>query len=135
MRSLRRRSRNKLPPHLLWEDTAEILTIELFDKDYLNMISSLTLPCIFVDGHAKMVSSVLNCDFVSMENFTASTALTLRLIDCAAKTIGFVGDKDHCSSFYMRWPASTTAISEVGLPDSGSNSILEQGSDSYGDPD
>lgn len=99
------------------------------------MISSLTLPCIFVDGHAKMVSSVLNCDFVSMENFAASTALTLRLIDCAAKTIGFVGDKDHCSSFYMRWPASTTAIPEVGLPDSGSNSILEQGSDSYGDPD
>ena len=125
----------KLPPHLLLEQTAAVLTIELFDKDYLDMIGSLGLPCVVVDGHARMVRSVLKCDFLSMENFAASTALTQRVIDAGAKTIGFVGDKEHCSSFYMRWLACHTAVTEAKLQPPEAYSILESDDEPYGEPD
>lgn len=123
----------KLPPHFQLENTAGILGIELFDKDYQDMICALGIPCVFVDGPARMVGSLLNCDRISMENFAASSALTRRLIETGAKRIGFVGDKDHCGSFYMRWLACRTITEEAGLSFLTECSILAEDSDRYGD--
>lgn len=125
----------KLPPHLSLESTAGILGIELFDKEYQDMICSLDLPCVFVDGPAHMIGSLLNCDRISMENFAASSALTRHLIEAGARRIGFVGDKEHCGSFYMRWLACRTVIEEAGLAFPVECSILAKDGDYYGDPD
>ena len=125
----------RLPPHLLLEDTAGLLGIELFDKGYQDMICSLGIPCTFVDGHARMVGSLLNCDCISMENVAASAALTARLMAAGAKKIGFVGDKEHCSSFYMRWLGCRTALEDAGLTLSDDCSILAEDGDYYGDTD
>ena len=67
----------RLPPHLLLEETAGFLGIELFDREYQAMICSLGIPCVFVDGHARLVGSLLSCDCISMENVAASAALTV----------------------------------------------------------
>ena len=125
----------RLPPHLLLEETAGFLGIELFDREYQAMICSLGIPCVFVDGHARLVGSLLNCDCISMENVAASAALTERLIAAGAKEIGFVGDKAHCSSFYMRWLGCRTALEEAGLTLSDDCSILAEDGDHYGDAD
>ncbi len=124
-----------IPPHLSLVSTAGILGIELFDKEYQDMICSLDIPCVFVDGPAHMVGSLLDCDRISMENFAASSALTRRLIEAGAKRIGFVGDKEHCGSFYMRWLACRTVVEEAGLAFPTECSILAEDSDRYGDPD
>ena len=126
-------AQKKLPPHFQPENTAGILGIELFDKDYQDMICALGIPCVFVDGPARMVGSLLNCDRISMENFAASSALTRRLIETGAERIGFVGDKDHCGSFYMRWLACRTVTEEAGLSFLSECSILAEDSDRYGD--
>ena len=125
----------RLPPHLLLEETAGFLGIELFDREYQAMICSLGIPCVFVDGHARLVGSLLSCDCISMENVAASAALTERLIAAGAKEIGFVGDRKHCSSFYMRWLGCRTALEEAGLTLSDACSILAEDGDQYGDTD
>lgn len=125
----------KMPPHLLLEETAGFLGIELFDKLYLDMICSLGLPCVLVDSPVECMSSLMNCDFISMENFAATAALTRRMIAAGAKRIGFVGDRNHCSSFYKRWLGCREAQREAGMELSDDYSIVESDSDLYGDPE
>ena len=123
----------KLPPHLDLEDTAAVLCIELFDKAYQEMVSMLCLPCVFVDGYANANRAILNCDFVTMENFAAVINMTDRMIDAGARRIGFVGDKEHCNSFSERWTGFVTAMTAKGLPIDQALCILDPDGPEYGD--
>lgn len=128
-------AQQKLPPHLLLKDTAGILTIELFDREYQDMVCSLGIPCVFIDGYAHIMRNVPKCDYVTMENNASINVLTQHLINTGAKTIGFVGDKEHCSSFYLRWLSCNNALWLSGLPLSDPYSILEPDNSPYSDPD
>ena len=125
----------KLPPHLNLEETTGFLGIELFDKGYLDMICSLGKPTVFVDGHAQIKRTLMNCDFVSMENTASETAIVTRMLEAGAKTIGFVGDIEHCNSFYERWLGYYIGLAAKGLTIDRSLCILAKDSDSYGDTD
>ena len=124
-----------LPPHLLLTDTAGILGIELFDKGYLDMLCSVGLPTIFVDGFADAGRAVLRGDMISMENYSSTIALTQRMIAAGAKTIGFVGDIKHCLSFEERWLGYCAAMQDAGLSPDKDCSILAKDSELYGNPD
>lgn len=124
----------RLPPHLDLEETAGILGIELFDRAYLESVCALGKPTVFVDGYPHAAESPINCDFVSMENLASETALVGRMIRSGAKTIGFVGDKNHCNSFYERWVGSCNALREAGLSVREDLSILAEDGEYYGDP-
>ena len=125
----------KLPSHLLLEETAGFLGIELFNKSYLDMICSLGLPCVFVDTPVDLMGAIMNCDFIAMENFAATATMTRRMIAAGAKRIGFVGDRNHCGSFYKRWLGYREAQKEAGLEHTDDYSIVEPDSDMYGDPE
>ena len=124
----------RLPPHLDLEETAGILGIELFDRPYLESVCALGKPTVFVDGYPHAAESPINCDFVSMENLASETALVGRMIQSGAKKIGFVGDKNHCNSFYERWVGCCSALREAGLPIREDLSILAEDGEYYGDP-
>ena len=123
----------ELPPHLLVEQIAAILVIELFDREYLDMICSLQKPTVFVDGYARMSAAPLGCDFISMENVSSETALVRRMIAAGARRLGFVGDCEHCNSFYERHAAFRAVLGEAGLPYDPSLCILAPDSELYGD--
>ena len=123
----------KLPPHLELDDTAAIQCIELFDKDYQDMVVSLGIPCVFVDGYANAARAIMNCDFVTMENFASVIALTGRMISAGAKRLGFVGDIKHCNSFSMRWTGFERAMEAAGLPIDRALCILAPDGPEYGD--
>lgn len=123
----------RLPPHLDLSDTAAVLCIELFDRTYLDMVVGLGLPCVFVDGAAHGSRSVMTCDYVSMENYAAVISMTDRMIAAGAKTIGFVGDKEHCNSFSERWTGYFAALSLAGLAIDPLVSILDPDGEQYGD--
>ena len=124
----------RLQPHLDLEETAGILGIELFDRAYLESVCAMGKPTVFVDGYPHAAESPINCDFVSMENLTSETALVGRMIRSGAKKIGFVGDKNHCNSFYERWVGCCSALREAGLPVREDLSILAEDGEYYGDP-
>ena len=122
----------RLPPGLDLERTAGILGIELFDREYLDMICSLKKPTVFVDGYARACKAPIACDFVSMENIVSETALVNRMITAGARRLSFVGDIEHCNSFYERWVGFCAALAEAGLPLCRDLCILKEDSELYG---
>ncbi len=125
----------QLPSHLSLEQTAGILAIELFDKEYHELLCSLGLPVLFVDAFYGATLTVLQCDILSMENLSSAYALCSHLIAAGAKNIGFVGDIKHCSSFHSRWQGFCAAMDDAGLSVNSSLCILDRDSDQYGDPE
>ena len=124
----------KLPPHFNAKETAGILGIELFDRDYLEMICSLNLPTVFVDGYAHAGESLMDCDCICMESFASESRLVRHMIAAGARRIGFVGDREHCNSFYERWLGYRLAMEKADLPVDEALCILDKDSDAYGDP-
>jgi len=123
----------RLPPHLDLEQTGGLLGIELFDRAYLDMICSLGKPTVFVDGFARASMAPIGCDYVSMENLASESALVKQMIKGGARRIGFVGDAEHCNSFYERWLGFCLALGEAGLTVERELCILDPDSDLYGD--
>lgn len=124
-----------LPSYFSLDEISGILTVELFDRDYTQMICNLGIPVLLVDSYADAPSDLLNCDLVYMENFASSCALTAQMIASGAKTLGFVGDINHCTSFRERWYGFQNTIVKNGLPLDKSLCILADDSSPYGEVD
>lgn len=127
--------KKQLPPHFIPDQTTGIVAIELFDADYLEMICSLGLPTVVIDSPAHSLIHFYPCDFVSMENVASVSAVMKRLIALGARRIGFVGDKEHCGSFYERWFGYRMALEQAGLKMDVSLCILAPDASPYNDPD
>lgn len=125
----------RLPPHLSLEQIAGILGIELFDRDYLDMLCGIGLPAIFIDAYSGANTSLLNCDLISMENTASTIALIKHLISAGARHIGFIGDADHCNSFHERWIGFGSAIADAGLTLDRSICILDKDGPQYSNLD
>lgn len=124
-----------LPHHFAQEELSGIVTIELFDRDYILMLCKLGLPVMLIDSYVDASRELLQCDIVSMENYASSILLTERMIKAGAKSIGFVGDIDHCSSFRERWNGFCAAMADAQLPIDKSLCVLKKDSLAYGDVD
>lgn len=123
----------RLPDHISVENTAGILVIELFDKGYHDMLCGLDIPVLFVDTYFGSHTTSMRCDVISMENLPSSYALTSHVISAGASNLGFVGDIQHCNSFYERWLGFCAALDNAGLSLDKRLCILEQDSAQYGD--
>lgn len=126
---------NTLPSHFALEEIAAIITIELFDRDYTEMLCDLGVPVLLIDSYTRAPGELMRCDLVYMENYASSIALTSRMIEQGAKSIGFVGDINHCSSFHERWNGFRTAMQDAELPVDKSVCILADDSEPYGEVD
>lgn len=125
----------RLPAPIAPEQTAGIMGIELFDKDYLDMLCHLGLPAIFVDAYCGANTSLLHFDLISMENIASTIALTQHVLSAGARRIGFVGDIDHCNSFHERWIGFCTALTGAGISLNRELCILERDDPKqYSDP-
>ena len=105
----------KLPENISLEQTAAIIAMELFDREYMRMLNSLGLPTLFVDKFSGSSMTIMESDWITMENFASSVAITMHLIEQGAKRIGFVGDPEHCNSFHERWLALNLTLQEKGM--------------------
>lgn len=124
-----------LPPHFVLQEISGILAIELFDRDYTQMVCNLGLPTLFIDSYAGAPGELMRCDLVYMENYASSIALTQRQIQAGAREIGFVGDISHCSSFRERWNGYRAALDDAGLSVRRELCILADDIQPYGDVD
>ena len=123
----------KFPARFDPEQTTGILGIELFDREYIDMICSLNVPTVFVDGYPGIGETLINCDIISMENIVSETTLVERMIAAGGKSFGFVGDIEHCNSFYERWIGFCRALEKAGLPVDKDLCILEKDGLQYED--
>lgn len=124
-----------LPSHFTLNDISGIIMIELFDRDYTEMICGLGLPVLLVDSFTHGPQELMDCDLLYMENYASTIALTSRMIKNGAKTLGFVGDRNHCNSFSERWDGFRTALERHQIPVDISLCIMADDSEPYGEVD
>lgn len=82
-----------------------IMCIEMFDWDYDQMLCGLDVPILFVDGPAKRSGRSLPADQLYMDNTTEITRFVNDMLEKGFTKIGFVGNYDHCQSFFERYTA------------------------------
>lgn len=128
-------SAKELPTHFVSGEISGIVTIELFDYAYTQMLCGLGIPVMLIDSYTRAPGDLMQCDMVYMENYASSIALTSRMIDAGAKHIGFVGDVNHCSSFRERWNGYRAALSDAQLQLDYDVCILSNDSEPYGEVD
>ena len=93
-----------------------IIWVEMFDRAYDEMICDLGLPVLFVDGPNKRDGIDLPADQLYMENTTAITRFVNDMLLRGRRKIGFIGDYEHCQSFYERYTAFRYAMLMADVP-------------------
>ena len=109
-------ARRTLPFTFDPEQAVAILCIEMFDREYDEMICGLGLPVLFVDGPNKRAGIDLPADQLYMDNTTAITRFINDMLARGKRRIGFIGDYEHCQSFFERYAAFRCAMLMAGVP-------------------
>ena len=99
-----------LPITFSAERTRAILCIEMFDYDYDEMLCSLGLPVLFVDGPVKRYGRSLNADQLYMDNTTEVVRFVYTMLERGYDRLGFIGNYEHCQSFFERYTAFRGAM-------------------------
>lgn len=93
-----------------------IICVEMFDRAYDEMICGLGLPVLFVDGPNKRDGIDLPADQLYMDNTTAITRFVNDMLVRGRQRIGFIGDFEHCQSFFERYTAFRYAMLLANAP-------------------
>ena len=93
-----------------------IICVEMFDRAYDEMICGLGLPVLFVDGPNKRDGIDLPADQLYMDNTTAITRFVNDMLVRGKRRIGFIGDYEHCQSFFERYTAFRYAMLMANVP-------------------
>lgn len=104
-----------LPPSFKKEKASAVLCVEIFNEAYADMICSLDIPVLFVDGPCRYNRRSVNADLLMMGNFTEITQFIHDKAALGLKRFGFIGDYTHCQSFYERYSAFQVALIREGL--------------------
>ena len=98
------------------ERTSAIICIEVFNLAYADMICAQGLPVLFVDGPVRHCGRQLHADQLYMDNSTEISRFISVMLEKGYRRIGFLGDTEHCQSFFERYVAFRTAMLLAGVP-------------------
>ena len=115
----------KLPSNFQTELIDAIICIEMFDANYSNFICKLGIPTLFIDCPTTKECPNLESDILLMENYNSVYTVTKNLINNGCKNISFVGDPNHCQSFYERWQGYCSALLDYNIQLDKSTCILD----------
>ncbi len=91
-----------------------IICIEMFDRAYDEMVCGLGFPVLFVDGPARRDGYSLPADQLYMDNTTEISRFIRDALQRGERRIGFIGNPDHCQSFYERYLAFFFTVQLAG---------------------
>lgn len=120
------------PTNIDIENVAAILCMELFSESYCEFLCKQNIPLLFVDTPLSQRCS-LKADVIYMENLSSVHQMLDTMIDNGCKKIGFIGDRFHCQSFYERWQAYVSVLTDRGLSVDMDSCILADDSNPYSD--
>ncbi|MCR4707715.1 MAG: LacI family DNA-binding transcriptional regulator [Clostridiales bacterium] len=105
-----------LPITFRKDQVRAVICVEMFDREYDEMVCELDVPVLFVDGPAKRDGVSLPVDQLYMDNTTEITRLIRKMLEQGIRRIGFIGNCDYCQSFYERYLAFRTAMLMADVP-------------------
>lgn len=93
-----------------------IFCLELYDKSYCEFVCTLGKPVLFSDIYSSFRQGDLAADVLVADNYTASVKLYSSIIEERHPgTIGFLGDPNHCLSFYDRYKGFLFVVENYGM--------------------
>lgn len=101
------------------EQVKAIICIEMFDRRYDEMVCEMGIPVLFVDGPVKLDGFSLPADQLYMDNTTEIARFVGSALRGEDRRIGFIGNPDHCQSFFERYSAFRFSMLMAGEPVSG----------------
>ena len=107
---------NSLPITFRREQVKAIICIEMFDRAYDEMVCELGIPVLCVDGPAKKGGYNLPADQLYMDNVTEISRFVHSMLDQGHRRIGFIGNPEHCQSFFERFIAVQGTLLVEGVP-------------------
>ena len=99
-----------LPLTFIPERVSGIICFEMFIREYDEMLCELGIPTLFVDGPCKQDGKTLPSDQLYMDNTAGITQLTTEMLKRGKQRIGFIGNYEHCESFFERYMAFRGAM-------------------------
>lgn len=123
---------NKLLPQSINKNNIDgIICVEIFNKEYTNVILDAGIPTVFIDLNPDIGFENRKFNLILMENEYSTYILTKHLVKNGHSEIGFVGDINHCKSFYERWAGFKKALSDSGLIENSDFSITLEDNNPY----
>ncbi len=105
-----------LPPTFDPSRVSAVICVEMFDRIYDEMICSLSMPVLFVDGPSKRDGIDLPADQLYMDNTTAITRFVNDMLARGKHRIGFIGNYEECQSLFERYTAFRCAMLMSNVP-------------------
>lgn len=105
-----------LPITFLQERVSAIVCIEMFNREYNEMVCALGLPVLFVDGPATRGGHTMPADRLYMDNTAGISTLIDDMLNRGKRHIGFVGNYNHCQSFFERYLAFRNSMMLADVP-------------------
>ena len=105
-----------LPITFVPERTSAVVCIEVFDKAYADIVCDLGLPTLFVDGPVKHFGATLRADQLYMDNTSEIARFIHQMLEKGVRRIGFLGDYNHCQSFFERYYAFRGTMLMADVP-------------------
>lgn len=120
-----------LPQSINKNNIDGIICIEIFNKEYTKVILDADIPTVFIDLSPDVNFENRKFNIILMENEYSTYRLTTHLIENGHKDIGFVGDINHCKSFYERWTGFQKALADFGLSNNRDSNIILEDNNPY----
>ena len=98
------------------EQVKAIICIEMFDRRYDEMVCEMGIPVLFVDGPVKRDGFSLPADQLYMDNTTEIARFVGDALRRGDRRIGFIGNPEHCQSFFERFAAFRFSMLMAGEP-------------------
>ena len=100
----------RLPDAFPRAETRGIVCVGMFDWAYSDMLCALGLPVLFVDGPSTREGRKLAADQINMDNCAELGRYLGGMLRSGVSRIGFIGNIDHCRSFFERYMALRSAL-------------------------
>lgn len=105
-----------LPPLLLGGGADAIVALNVYDRQILQIINTLSAPKVFLDTVMPLPEEELNGDLMLIEGYTTECKIVTQLIENGHSKIGFVGDIGYARTNNERYKGYCTAMENHGLP-------------------
>lgn len=121
-----------LPAPLVNGSTHGIIVLNVYNERLIRLLSSVSVPKVFLDTATNIPPAALNGDLILMENTASISEITEHLILQGKRSFGFIGDINYALSNHERFESFRRTLIRRGLePDPGLMFTGSIGADTY----
>lgn len=104
-----------IPPLGMDTDISGIIILNVFRKEFLELILKKDVPVVFLDGPSDVFEISSMGDIILFEGFHTTRKLTEHLLDQGNKRIAFIGDISYCRTIRDRYKGYMEALGSYGI--------------------